>query len=511
MSEDKDSLRSISKARIVDLLCEGEIEGLVNGLQGVYLDGTPVQNADGSYNFETDLEIQFRPGTSDQDRITWSKGTEATQSVGVEVQKATPIERTITDPNADAARVTITIPQLTQTEDDGDIRSSSVQYKISLKTATGSFVDQDAVWDWVRLPGSGSGWTSGTTSNQCSKIQGVVRARFDLTIDDGRFSIQQVTVNVQYRAVGAGSWATVSTLKFLATNGNNFLEDSLIWENNVGNFEFQVSIGTAYEVRVVPVSGASAAWFTPLQELRPLVTCTISGKTTSAYQRSHVVRLPAGGAPWTIRVTRITDDSTTAMVQNKTYWDSLTAIYEEKLRYPYSAHIGMVFNAKQFGSMPARSYRLRLLKVKIPSNYDPIARTYDGDWDGNFVVAWTNNPVWCWYDLATSTRYGTGDYITEDMLDKWELYAMAQYCDELVYDGRGGWEPRFTCNLYLQTREEAYRVLADMAAIFRGMTYWGAGGLHVVQDAPREKTDYLFTNSNVEEANFDYAGSSIKV
>lgn len=523
MKEDKDSLRSIAKARVVDAVCEGPIEGLVAGLQSVFLDGTAVQNRDGTDNF-SGVDVAIRLGTQDQQRIEWSVGTEDTVSVGIEVRQGTPIERTITDPGADAARVLITVPALLLQQDNGDLQGTSVEYRIAVKTATGSFVDQPVGFELVKVPGSGEAFTSGTTSTTAGKIQGVVRGRCQLTYQDGLgWAHKRLVVRAQYR-VPAGAWVTIKTFDLLASVGNadssdGYYDDGVFvsrvgntgaWSGTLGDFSTQVAEGTAYEVRTLIVEGASGAWFSPLEELRRTKQLRIEGKSSSAYQRGNLVTLPAGGAPWTIRVERVTPDASNNRLQNATFWDSLTAIYEEKLNYPHTALVGLSFDSKQFSSLPERSYHLRLLKVKVPSNYDPIARTYTGAWDGTFQVAWSNNPVWCWYDLATNPRYGTGDYITEAMLDKWSLYEMAVYCDGMVSDGRGGQEPRFTCNLYLQAREEAHRVLQNMAAIFRAMIYWGAGTLNLSQDRPVDPV-YLFTNANVVDGSFEYNGSSQKV
>ena len=235
---------------------------------------------------------------------------------------------------------------------------------------------------------------------------------------------------------------------------------------------------------------------------------TINGKTTSKYQRSHRIEL-TGDAPWDIKVRRITADSTSTALQNKTFWDSYTEIIDGKFRYPNSAIVGIRIDASQFDSIPTRSYDLKLLKVKIPTNYNPVTRVYTGIWDGTFKTAWTDNPAWCFYDLLTNSRYGLGGFIPEAQVDKWTLYEIGKYCDELVPDGFGGTEPRYTCNIYLQTRAEAYKVINDMASIFRGMPYWSSGSITVGYDAPADPV-YQFTNANVIEGTFTYQGSAIK-
>jgi predicted phage tail protein len=238
------------------------------------------------------------------------------------------------------------------------------------------------------------------------------------------------------------------------------------------------------------------------------ISDTISGKTTSKYQRDWEFVL-SGSAPWDIRVRRVTADNTNDKVQNDLYWDTYTEIIMVKLRYPNSALIQMTIDSAKFSGVPSRAYDMKLKKVQIPSNYDPINRTYSGAWNGTFYTAWTDNPAWCFYDLVTNTRYGLGGYIDAAQVDKWGLYTIAQYCDQLVPNGFGGYEPRFTCNMYLQSRAEAYKVLQDMASTFRAMLYWASGSLTLSQDAPSDPVA-LFTQSNVIDGVFSYSGGSAK-
>lgn len=232
----------------------------------------------------------------------------------------------------------------------------------------------------------------------------------------------------------------------------------------------------------------------------------IEGKTTSEYKRSYEVPLHGSG-PWDVRVRRITPDSTSASVTNQLYWSTLSKITKEKLSYPNTAMVGLRVDSGLFNHVPSRSYRVKLLKVRIPKGYDPIARTYPELWDGTFDYAWTDNPAWCWYDLASNTRYGLGDYIDAGSIDKWALYDIAKYCDELVPDGRGGMEPRFTCNLALQSREEGIKVLMNMASIFRGITYWHSNTVFCSQDRPGDPVK-LFNASNVVDGLFNYSGTA---
>lgn len=378
-----DSLRSRAYARVLDLVSEGEVEGLVNGAQSIYLDGTQLQNADGSYNFNG-VSWTTRSGTQSQSYIPGFPSVESTTAVGVEVKASASVTRTFTNSNLNAVRVTVGVPVLsTQDTATGSISGTSVEIAIYLQTAGGGFALQD-------------------------------------------------------------------------------------------------------------IGGAGL----------------ISGKTGSRYQRSINIPL-TGSGPWDIRVVRLTADSTVDNLQNKTWWDTATEVIDTKLRYPNSALVGLSVDASQFNSIPTRAYDMKLLRVRVPSNYNATTRAYTGSWDGTFQIAWTDNPAWCFYDMLTTERYGLGGFINASQVDKWALYAIGQYCDELVPDGFGDFEPRFTCNVYFQTRQEAYKLLSDMASVFRGMTFWSSGSITSVQDAPATPAQ-MFTAANVVDGLFTYSGSSAK-
>ncbi|MDP2026457.1 host specificity protein J [Sulfuriferula sp.] len=233
---------------------------------------------------------------------------------------------------------------------------------------------------------------------------------------------------------------------------------------------------------------------------------TITGKTTTRYQRAYRIAL-TGTGPWDIRVRRITPDSIDSTLQNKSFWDLYIGLVDSKLRYPNTALVGVQVDAAQFNAIPKRSYDVKMLQISIPSNYNPLTRIYTGVWDGSFVTAWSDNPAWCFYDLLTNTRYGLGEFVQPAQVDKWALYSIAQYCDGLVSDGFGGTEPRFTCNIYIQTQAEAYTLLGNFAALFRAISYWGSGTIHTVQDAPKTAIAQ-FTNASVLDGEFSYSGSS---
>lgn len=383
--EAPDSLRSRAFARIIDLISEGEIEGLATGdLQSVYLDGTKVMNSDGSYNF-SGITAAFRNGTQGQTHIKGFESVESEQSVGVEVTTDTPVVTSVSDSTVDACRVTLGFPQLTsQNTSNGDINGTSVQIAIDVQADGGSYVE--------------------------------------------------------------------------------------------------------------------------------VVNDTITGKTTTRYQRSYRIDLKGVGAgPWNVRVRRITEDSEAAALQNKSFWDSFTEITNAKLTYPNSALAALVIDSKQFANIPTRGYDTKLLRTQIPSNATVNADgslSYTGSWDGTFQIGWHCNPAWVFYDMLTNGRYGIGDYIAAEQVDKWTLYQIGRYCDEQVPNGFGGYEPRFTCNIYFQTQAQAYKVLQDLASVFRGMIYWSSGLIVPTQDSPADAVA-LYTKANVIGGKFTRSGTSL--
>ena len=212
---------------------------------------------------------------------------------------------------------------------------------------------------------------------------------------------------------------------------------------------------------------------------------------------------------WAIDIIKQSREATSSSLKSESSIDSITEVYSDRFVYPDSALVFSKFDARYFSAIPTRSYLLKLLKVKIPVNYDPITRNYSGPWNGKFKVAWTDNPAWCFYDIITNNRFGLGKYIDEKLADKWNLYEISQYCDQLVSDGVGGLEPRFTCNVMFNTKEEAYKVLNDMASLFLGILYYSAGQIFLSQDSPKDSI-YLFNNSNVIAPGFSYSDASKK-
>ncbi|TPH11521.1 host specificity protein J [Haemophilus haemolyticus] len=235
---------------------------------------------------------------------------------------------------------------------------------------------------------------------------------------------------------------------------------------------------------------------------------SISGKYSSQYLQHHTFdNLPS--VPFIVKVERTTDDSTTQRLQNNTIWSSYTEIIDTEFTYPNTALIGVKFDSEYFSNIPTRTYDLLGLKVKVPSNYDTRTRQYTGIWDGTFKIDWTDNPAWVLYDVVTNKRYGLGGRLGEFGADKWELYQVAQYCDQLVPDGFGGQEPRFTCNVWLTEQRSAYQVINDICSIFRAMPVWNGQQLTVVMDRPADPV-WTYTNANVDESGFSYTFSARK-
>ena len=381
-TEQPDDLQSVAKAKILVALGEGEFAGQLTG-KDIYLDGTALENSDGSQNF-SGVTWEFRAGTQAQNYIQGIPGTENEISVGTEVSSATAWTRTFTNTQLSAVRLRLKWPSLFKQEDDGDLVGYSINYAIDLQT-------------------------------------------------DG------------------GTWQTV-------------------------------------------------------------LNTSVTGKTTSGYERSHRIDLPQAGSTWTIRLRKITPDANSAKIGDTMTLQSFTEVIDAKLRYPNTALLYIEFDSSQFnGSIPQISCEPRGRVIRVPDTYDPETRTYSGTWTGVFKWAWTDNPAWIFYDLVVSDRFGLGNRLTAANIDKWTLYQVAQYCDQMVPDGKGGngTEPRYTCNVYIQDRNDAYTVLRDFAAIFRGMTYWGGDQIVALADMPRD-VDYSYTRANVVDGRFTYSSSTTK-
>lgn len=521
--EAPDSLRSKQYAKVIDLVSEGEIAGLVNGLQSIYLDDTPIQNEDGSFNF-SDVVFDSRNGTQAQTFIQGFPSVESEVAVSTQVKYGEPLVRTIASDAYDAARVTVSVPALSrQNTSNGDINGTSVQLQVSVQSDGGGYVPARISTNTITLSN-----TDGIlTSVDQDLISASITVNWTGTADSGGANyyfyrpsgtFQTIAYQLEYRAVGDSTWIPLSSGTFsgsstwgkVRTSNAGWIQSyrrALIPPTGSRTVQFTAPTDTAYEFRVVKTSGigtlspsGSAVTYTSID--------TISGKTSGRYQRSYRIPL-SGGAPYDIKVERLTADSTSAALQNDTYWDSYTEIVDAKFKYPNSAIMALSLDSEKFSRIPVRGYEIEGMLVQIPSNYDPVERTYDGIWDGTFTTAYSNNPAWCFYDMIVNDRYGLGQFIDASKVDKWSLYEIAQYCDESVADGVGGVEPRFTFNAYIQSQSEAYKLLETMSSAFNAMAYWVGGAVTAVQDSPKDPVG-LFTPANVVNGTFNYSGSSAK-
>lgn len=262
-------------------------------------------------------------------------------------------------------------------------------------------------------------------------------------------------------------------------------------EENGDSNGYQVSIA-------IDIRSGQGGWVTALSD-------TINGKTTAPFPVTYRINFPGDG-PYDVRVRRLNKESSSQKIQDKVTWTILNEVIDERFSYPNMAYIGITVDSQLFGStMPSRSYDMLLSIIKVPSNYDPETRVYTGLWDGTFKEAWCDNPAWCYYDLATHPIIGAG--LTN--VDKWIIYRIGQYCDELVEDGYGGMEPRFTCNTIFSEQEDAITALNTFASAFRGMAYWGTNTMVAVADMPMP-IEMIVGPSNVIEGEFEYVGTSIR-
>ncbi|HHA1380026.1 host specificity protein J [Enterobacter hormaechei] len=382
--EAPDSIQSIARAKVLIALGEGEFAGGLDG-KSIFLGDsssyTPLQNADGSYNFNN-VKYEFRSGTQDQDYIQGFPGIENELQVSYELKQAVPYVRAVSNTQLSALRIRLGWPTLLLQKNNGDKVGTRVEYAI------------------------------------------------DLSVDGGPYE-------------------TV-------------------------------------------VNGA------------------VDDKTTSLYERSHRVNLPKASTGWQLRVRRITPDSTSVNIVDSMRVVAVTEIIDAKLRYVNTALLYVEFDAKQFpNGIPQVVCNPKGRIIRVPDTYDPETRTYSGTWEGVFKWAWTDNPAWIYYDIILNERFGLGQRIDATQIDKWELYRIAQYCDQPVPDGKGGsgTEPRFRCNVYIQDRNDAWTVLRDLAGIFRGMTYWGDNKMYVLADMPRDVW-HIYNHASVVEGKFTFADPS---
>ena len=377
----KDSAASVSTAKILYGLAEGEVAGLVDGAKSIYLDGTPLLDANGNPNFEG-VTWDFRSGTNEQEYIQGFPDVSNEQGIGVELSSDNPWIKAFTDTQLSAIRVRFKWNRLSKTNaDNGDVTGYKIDYAIDLQT------------------------------------------------------------------------------------------DGGVYQN--------------------------------------VLTTKIEDKLSAGYERTHRIDLPKATTGWQIRVRRLTPNDASEYIQDTMIIDAVAEVIDVKLAYPNTALLGLQYNAETFNSIAKIAVHMRGSIIRVPSNYDAVARTYTGIWDGTFKDAYSNNPAWAYYYLCTQWRFGLGERLDATMIDKWSLYALGQYCDQMVSDGKGGLEPRFTCNVYLQKQEDAYKVLQNIGGIFRAMSYWNGEKIILDADVPQDPV-YTFSRANVIEGNFEYTGTRVR-
>lgn len=376
----KDTAASISTAKLLYGLAEGEIYGLADGAKSIRLDGTPLVDDAGSQNFEG-VTWDFRNGSNDQEYIKGFPDVSNETPINVELRSSQPWIKAFNDTQISAVRVRFKWNRLSETNgENGDVKGYKIDYAI------------------------------------------------DLQID-------------------GGAYQTVLTTK-------------------------------------------------------------IQDKTSAGYERTHRIDLPKAKTGWQLRVRRITPNSTSDLIQDTMMIDAVAEVIDVKLSYPNTALLGIQYNAELFSNIAKMSVRVKGKIIRVPDNYDPVARTYTGIWTGNFKDAYSNNPAWIFYDLCTQWRGGLGERLDASMIDRWSLYALGQYCDQPVSDGQGGLEPRFTCNVYLQKQEEAYTVLQNIAGIFRAMSFWTGERIMLDADVPQDSI-YTYSSANIVGgvAGIQYSGT----
>jgi hypothetical protein len=528
---------SRSYAEVVDLLCEGSMEGLVSGnykyigeenatgyknvnfkhyqatgalgsddnnlgfLQSIFWNEIPVVDNDGFYNFS---------------------------SVNVEYVKGNPAGN---------------IPSLNPAMSSYAGVSATTPLDLTINRSIG---------ERLYGPEIKGGDATPTSTKPAQLKDGITIDKYAKTYSILNKEVGQIDVNIKISALFESVQAGPKTYKKrVPAVGFGDTKARTIEYNIYHRPIFDARFSNTSETGKTTESGGRTGWSGPLKE-------KVTGKIDSPYIRTSSIVLQSdfsdqeGFEGWEIRIVRITPESLTSFLKNVTFVDSLVEVYRTKLRYPYSSMVYSQFDARSFSRIPSRSYDVRMTKVKIPNNYDPILKSYGNSnatnntktnsvfntsssddytamtwsrpgsqaesfWDGEFkrdangqyLKEWTDNPAWCLYDLMTNSRYGLGEFIDQSQIDKWTIYEIAQYCDVLVPDTYGSLEPRFTINYILTSREEAFKVLNDLTSIFRGIAYYSNGSIFAVQDKLKDAV-YQFNNSNVIDGNFTYSSSSQK-
>ena len=378
-----DTVASLSLAKILYGLGEGEISGIVDGGKGIKLEDTPLLDDNGKANFDN-VTWDFRSGTLEQDYIKGFPDVSNEIPVSVELKSSTAWIKAINKPELSAVRIRLAWNGLKKQElKSGDVNGYKIEYAIDVKTGSGSYVEV----------------------------------------------------------------------------------------------------------------------------LKTFINDKVSGK----YERTHRIDLPESVNGWQIRVRRLTANANSELIQDRMYIESITEVIDVKLRYPNTALLGLQYDAKTFSRIAKIAVRAKGKIISIPSNYDTNTGLYTGLWNGTFKQAYSNNPAWIFYDVVTNSRYGLGKRIDKSMIDKWSLYSLGVYCDELIDDGTGTntKEKRYTCNVYIQSQQDAFKFLQQISGIFKALTYWNGEQIVLDADVPQDPV-YTFTRANVIDGNFEYTGTRLR-
>lgn len=544
---------------ILDALAEGEIEGVVGGDAGVYFNDVPLINSEGSANIKG-AHTQYRTGTADQGHIDGIPSSSSVIGVNSQI-----IDKGWTDTDLD--HVYPEVPAIVTINERTDSVALALDWQQGLfytsndepipytYTVAFSFDYRTASNQTWRLLTAGGGepqkipWGDiahseairvgqSVTDNYVGLIRDltygaeltIIWDRPDINENNTTYAGQWVKVKVEYKIHGTATWTEHATKTINISDcvtTNNATPDQFsellyyYWTIDIateGSYDYRVSFLDADVVTSGPsytyVKFNSRAKIAILSYDNP---ATLTGMVQSQFKKYFIFNLleeEKDDLPIDIKVYRVTKDDGEAKFEkpDKTRYSSfklatMETITNEKLSYPHTALVGLKFAATSYSQLPARSYDVKLLKIEIPDNYDPLARTYTGLWAGAFKVAWSNNPAWAFHDIIMKDRYGMGQFLAAENINKWVLYEIGMFCDELVSDGYGGQEPRYTVNTYIQRQEEALVLIRNLASIFRGMVYWLDNKITCSYDHPADPV-CEFTNANVVDGLFTYSGSS---
>jgi hypothetical protein len=477
--KDQSAFNSISQINVLDLICEGPVEGFVTGIYIPNFSGKTT--GDIGYTSVTFQPFEKTYSVPESRSIYWND-VPITDLQGFYNFQYANYKYTYGEKTNDH---TIYNPYLSLYEERRDYFGKEVdKNKIPLQTSTTRSIGE-SLYGFYYISGNQSIISPKTYYIYNTEISSL---KINIKIN-GLY--EQVLTGVNAGDVLRQDLQIRYTVYRILNNGNLVLLDTSKYP------PFEKAYWSVDDILILGKISNSPVIFTYEIGLRPY-----------AENKPYFPLFP-NQIGWAVDITKMSREFITPSLNSSCTIDSITEVYSDRFVYPDTAMVLSKFDARYFNDVPARSYLMRLLKVKVPINYDPIAKTYTGPWNGKFKIAWTDNPAWCFYDLITNNRFGLGKYINADLADKWNLYEIGQYCDQLVNDGFGGLEPRFRCNVYIATKDEAYKVLNDMASIFLAITYYSAGQITLSQDSPKDPI-YLFNNSNVIDGEFNYSDASKK-